>query len=140
MPMTGANRSHLARRLEWSPKERDGTSHVAQHSQAPATGVRAMEKDFGGRLAAHERLSIRKHLSEIAGVYRHVDTEALDLVLMYLRLHDGSAISISSRDGGLLTRRMRPAGQRAEFVPIARDLQERLIAIFGPMRFGPDSG
>jgi hypothetical protein len=90
-------------------------------------------------LTAHQRLAIRTRLPEIIGVYHQVDTEVLDLMLTYLRLDDGSAIYISSRDGGLLARRMRPAGQRAEFVPIDPDLQERLAAVFGPLTFGLES-
>ena len=60
-------------------------------------------------------------------------------MLVYLRLSDGTTVSISQRTDGMLARRMRPAGDRAAFMPIDADLRRRLTAVFGTLTFGPES-
>jgi hypothetical protein len=76
---------------------------------------------------------------EVVGVYSQVDTEVLDLMIVYLRLRDGTAVYISERVEGRLARRMKPVGDRAQFEPIGPELRERLVAVSGPLRFGSES-
>jgi hypothetical protein len=92
-------------------------------------------------LTAHQRIAIRTRLPEVERVSVRDDRGELDIAWIRLELADGSTIVIY----GLLedvcrcrrTRFVDVCGDRSAIEPIPAEMQERLVAVFGQLRFDP---
>lgn len=90
-------------------------------------------------LTAHQRLAIRTHLPEIASVNVRDDRGEVDIAWIRLELADGSTIVVYGlTEDGYRCRRTRlrdDCSDRVDVECISADMQARLVAVFGSLRF-----
>jgi hypothetical protein len=99
-------------------------------------------------LSAHQRLAIKARLPEVKQVWVRNEISIIRLGYIWLDLADGSRIVIyraggTDADNGSVNRcrRSRSFGDysdQIEELPICEDMQARLVAVFGPLRFSSE--
>jgi hypothetical protein len=89
-------------------------------------------------------MAILAHLPEVERVSARDDRGIVDIAWIRLELADGSTIVIFGlREDGYRCRRTRLSdgdySDRPAIETIPEDMRERLVAIFGPLRFDPEA-
>lgn len=93
-------------------------------------------------LTAHQRMSIRTKLPEVREINARHDRGEIELYWIRLELADESTIVVFGvQEDGCRCRRSRVLpddySDRPVIEPIPAEMQERLVAVFGPLRFDP---